>query len=293
MEHDVDIDHRLRAARPRAASPDAGAFDGDLLARVRAQPIAPRRGVRRAVALPVAAGATLAVTAVVMLAGGPGEVGGPSSASAISQALRWFDPPPGTILHARGVETQGGRTTTHETWQSAGDPTVERRLGDTDHGLETSGDAFYDPATNTIYDPPGASSKPGDRLESGDPIVQKVRLLLTRHNMEVSGPEMHNGTSAWAISLKPDLGRPVWTLWVSAANGKPLELRDPGRDASEPAQVITWPTYEVLSGADANAQVTLTGAHPDARVVTDPAEVQAAQERFFGAKGTGEPRKPA
>jgi hypothetical protein len=294
MEHDVNIDQRLRAARPRAASTDAGAFDADLLARVRAQPIAARRGVRRAVALPVAAGATLAVAAVVMLAGGPGEVGGPSSASAISQALRWFDPPPGTVLHARSVETQGGRTRTHEVWQSAGDPTVERRLGDTDHGLETSGDAFYDPATNTIYDPPGASSaKPGDRLESGDPIVQKVRLLLTKDNMEVSGPEMHNGTSAWAISLKPDAGRPVWTLWVSAANGKPLELRDPGRDASEQAQVITWQTYEVLSGSDANAQVTLTGAHPGARVVTDKAEVGAAQERFFPAKGADERRKPA
>jgi hypothetical protein len=302
MEHDVDIDHRLRAARPSAASTDSGAFDADLLARVRAQPIAARRRVRRAVALPVAAGATLAVAVVVMLAGGPGEVGGPSSASAISQALRWFDPPPGTILHVRSVETQGGRTTTHETWQSAGDPTVERRLGyptverrgDTDYGLETSGDAFYDPATNTIYDPPGASSsKPGDWLESGDPIVQKVRLLLTKDHMEVSGPEMHNGTSAWAISLKPDAGRPVWTLWVSATNGRPLELRDPGRDASEQAQIITWPTYEVLAGSDANAQVTLTGAHPDARVVTDEAEVQAARERFFPAKGAHEPRKPA
>ena len=123
--------------------------------------------------------------------------------------------------------------------------------------------------------------------------MQKVRLLLTKANMEVSGPEMHKGTSAWAISLKPDAGRPVWTLWVSAANGKPLELRDPGRDASEQAQVITWPTYEVLSGSDANAQVTLAGAHPDARVVTDEAEVQAAQERFFPAKGAHEPRKPA
>ena len=97
--------------------------------------------------------------------------------------------------------------------------------------------------------------------------------------MEVTGREVHNGVEAWAISLKPDLGRPVWTLWVSAADGKPLELRDPGRDASEQPQVIRWPTYEVLPGAQANRVLTLTGAHPSARVVRDAARAETATRK--------------
>jgi hypothetical protein len=104
----------------------------------------------------------------------------------------------------------------------------------------------------------------------GDPIVEKVRFLLADGDMSVTGREVHDGISSWAISLKPDAGRPVWTLWVSASDGRPLELRDPGRDASEQPQVIRWPTYEVLHGADRPGLLTLTGAHPSARVVHGP-----------------------
>jgi hypothetical protein len=113
-----------------------------------------------------------------------------------------------------------------------------------------------------------------------DPIVGKVRMLLRDGQMVVKGREVHNGSDAWAISLKPDVGRPVWTLWVSAANGKPLELRDPGRDASEQPQVIRWPTYEVLPDSGADNVLTLTGAHPSARVVRDPAQAAAAAQRL-------------
>ena len=98
--------------------------------------------------------------------------------------------------------------------------------------------------------------------------------------MDVTGRENHDGNDAWVISLKADVGRPVWTLWVSAADGKPLELRDPGRDASEAPQVIRWPTYEVLPDAGADKLLTLTGAHPSARVVHDPAQVDAAERRL-------------
>jgi hypothetical protein len=311
VEHHLtdDLDRRLRAARPSAARADDSAFDAQLLARVREQPIARRRTVPRAVAIPMAAGVTLTATAVVMLGGGPGEVGGPSSASAITQTLRWLDPPPGTILHVRSVETKGGHTTTRELWQSADRPGSERQLIEGAQSFESSGGSLYDPATDTIYDTPAkppsgadaagdkpkrapaeaagstSAAKPGeDTLPAADPLVDKVRILLQKGLMAVTGRETHNGTDAWAISLKPDAGRPVWTLWVSTADGKPLELRDPGRDASEQPQVISWPTYEVLPSADADRLLTLTGAHPSAHVVHDAAQTAAAEERLMPPK---------
>jgi hypothetical protein len=274
-----DLERRLRAARPPMARADEDAFDAQLLARLREQPIAARRTVPRAVAVPVAAGLTLTATAAVMLAGGPGDVGGPSSASAVTQALRWLNPPHGTILHARSVETQGARTTTREFWQSADHPATAREVLSGAEGSETAGDARYDAATNTIYEPPAdapSAARPGDKgLPAGDPAVAKVRILLQEGRMVVRGREMHNGVDAWAISLKPDLGRPVWTLWVSAADGKPLELRDPGRDANEQPQVIRWSTYEVLPGAAAGRVLSLTGAHPSAPVVHVGAPAEA------------------
>jgi hypothetical protein len=312
MEHHVtdDLQRRLRAARPPMARVDENAFDAELLARVREQPIAARRTVPRVVAVPVAAGVTLTATAVVMLGGGPGDVGGPSSASAITQALHWLSPPPGTILHVRSVESHGAQTTTRELWQSADHPESERQVISGAQSFETAGDALYDPATNTIYDAPAApptaadgggteaqrrgskiaaagrppAGKRGDDLPAGDPIVDKVRILLQEGRMTVTGREIHNGTEAWAISLKPDVGRPVWTLWVSAADGKPLELRDPGRNASEQPQVIRWPSYEVLPGSGADRVLTLTGAHPSAHVVHDPAQAAAAAQRLMPPK---------
>jgi hypothetical protein len=319
MEHHLtdDLERRLRAARPRAARVDEDAFDAALLVRLRSQPMAARRTIPRAVALPVAAGVTVTATAVVMLAGGPGGTGGPSSAAAISESLRWLSTPAGTILHVRSVETSGTQTTTREMWQSASDTTSEREVTEGAQSFETAGGALYDPATDTIYDasavgglPDGSSDgsakpstaadrakqkravagtprtgKPGDGpLPAGDPIVDKVRILLQRGDMVVTGREVHNGAEAWAISLRPDAGRPVWTLWISAADGKPLELRDPGRDPSEQPQVIRWSTYEVLPGSDAGRLLTLTGAHPSAKVVRDPAQTEAAVRRLMPPK---------
>ncbi len=295
MEHDDltdDLNRRLRAARPAAADVDQHAFDGALLARVRQQPIAPRRSVPRSVAVPVAAGVIVAATAAVVLGGGPDNLGGPPSAAAITQqTLRWLDPPAGTVLHARSIETSGTHTTTREFWQSADEPTAERELVEGAQTFEVSGDALYDPATNTIYDPLGpppaagtvpapGKTGPDPSLPAGDPIVTKVRTLLEQGAMTVTGRELHDGIDTWAISLRPDAGRPVWTMWVSVADGKPVELSDPGRDASEQPQDIRWPVYEVLPGSSAAQLVTLAGAHPSAQIVHDPAQVAAAEQRF-------------
>jgi hypothetical protein len=322
--HDLsdDLDRRLRAARPASARVDEHAFDDALLARVRREPIAARRTVPRSMAVPIAASAIVVATAAVML-GGPGDVGGPSPAAAITQqTLRWLDPPSGTILHVRSVETTGAQTTTREYWQSADAPTTERELVQGATTFESSGDAIYDPATDTIYDPytsPAASDvaadnvkratstvasteqagakgaeskvasseqpsmgKSGDSLPAGDPIVTKVRMLLQDGRMTVTGRELHNGVDAWAISLNPDVGRPVWTLWVSVADGKPLEVRDPGTTAGDQPQVIRWAVYETLADDGAtHPLLTLSGAHPSAQVVHDPAQAAAAQQRLL------------
>jgi hypothetical protein len=314
-----DLDARLRSARPRAGDTDPAAFDAELLARVRENPIAPRRSVPRTVAAPVA-GATLAAAAAVMFIG-PGDVGGPSSsAAAVAQALHWLTPPEHTVLHTVAVEQDGSSTTTHEFWQSTDDPNRARMA---DGGVETAGDDFYDPSTNTIYEPPVGAAPPGVRehkprepedqklaadkakavqaekqtqpaegtphkpmgtLPLGDPIVAKVRSLLGDDRMSVTGREVHNGVDTWKISLNPDLGRPSWTLWVAASDGKPVELVDPGTGSNEPSQEIHWTTYEFLPDSEASGLTTLQGAHPDAKVVTDPAEIDAAQERLFPAK---------
>jgi hypothetical protein len=316
--HDLsdDLDRRLRAARPASARVDEHAFDDALLARLRREPIAARRTVPRSLAVPIAASAIVVVTAAVVL-GGPGDVGGPTPAAAITQqTLRWLDPPPGTILHVRSVETTGAETTTREYWQSADDPNTERELSSGATTYESAADAFYDPATDTIYDPytsPSAagagaadnakdagtkvasSEQPadgkagiagkGDGMPAGDPIVTKVRMLLQDGRMTVTGRELHDGIDAWAISLNPDVGRPGWTLWVSVADGKPLEVRDPGRNAGDQPQVIRWSVYETLADDTAtHPLLTLAGAHPSAHLVHDPAQAAAAEQRLLPHK---------
>jgi hypothetical protein len=314
MEPDVtdQLERRLGAARPDAADPDRYAIDTALLERLCAQPVPSRRAIPRRLAAPVAVGATLTATAIVILSGGPGDVAGPDSArAAITETLHWLSPAAHSVLHTKSVESKNGHQTIREFWQSSDDPRVQRERVQGATTYETSGDGIYDPATDTIYaahqvatsteDPaadakklageragaPAADKQPrvDPRLVEADPIVGKVRTLLQDGQMEVRGREPHNGVDAWAISLKQGLGRKVWTLWVSAADGKPLELRDPGDGSPGETQVIRWDAYEVLPASNADALVSLVGAHPSARVVTDPAQVIAAEERLTGGKG--------
>jgi hypothetical protein len=280
------IDDRLRAVRPKAADVADDAFDAELLAHVQRLPLQRRRASARRVAIPVAtAGVTLATAAVLMFAGGPGDVGGPSSAAAIEQALHWFSPPSGTVLHVRSVETQGDHTTIRESWQSADDPASDREVLDGPIRYETSADGLYDPSTNTIYQGGGDGPKDDSIARIvGDPVVKKVRYGLEHGDMTVTGRARHNGQDAWEISLNADAGRPVWKVWVSAADGKPLELQDPGRDANEEPSSIRWESYEVLGNATAGQLVTLQGAHPTAKIISDHSQVDAAWRRAFGEK---------
>ena len=289
-----------------------------------------------------------------MLAG-PGDVGGPSRASALTQTLRWLNPPAGTILHARSIETEGSQDHDSRVLAVGRPSRTQRERVEGGLAYEIAGDAIYDPATNTIYtgpkdgakDGPAADKRraadiarsaddaakakaiaaggamaltvrlrtPGRRLRrrrsrrrgaageatgerrrrpasgrvdvngitlpAGDPIVTKVRVLLQMGHATVVGRERHNGVATWSIALNQGVGRPVWRLWVDADSGRPVELRDPGQRAGEPAQVIRWTTYEVLHTSKANAVLTLAGAHPSAHVVHDLAQWQAAEQRLL------------
>jgi hypothetical protein len=321
MEHDVmdDLNRRLRAARPAVGDTPA---DEALLARLRTEPIARPRSVPRAAVPIAAAGATVLATATVLLAGAPGGGGGPETASAITQALHWFDPPQGSTLHVRSVATSGTTTTVRELWQSADDPRDERfAYRDERTAYEVEQGAFYDPATDTIYkgdyapepmsrpkprdgkpaeDPAAADEKAkapddsaqrtqpanpsgdqkakaphGDDLPAGDPMVIKIRMLLQEGRAAVGDRATHDGVDAFPITLGQGLGRPQWTLWVSADDGHPLELLDPGRTSDDRPQRIRWTAYDLGGNV-----TTLAQAHPGARVVDDPAAVAAAAQRL-------------
>ena len=296
-----DLDRRLRAARPREARADEYGVDAELLARVREEPIAPRRGVRRAVAVPVAAGVTLAATAVVMLGGGPGDVGGPSSAAAITQTLRWLDPPAGTILHVRSVETQGTQTTTRELWRSADNPAAARQVTQGAHTVETAGDAFYDPATNTIYDPRRARMLPRSRRRGSGRSRRpaRVRHPAIRRSRPATRSSRRCGSCCRSAGWRSPDARTTTAPRRGRSRSSPRPAGRPGRcgcrpttasrsscaipvaTPSEQPQVIRWQTYEVLPGSGAAQLLTLKGAHPSARVVEDPAQIAAAQQRLL------------
>ena len=304
MEHDK-LTTRLRAARPAAATIDPDAFDAALLERLRQQP-APPRGARRPRRALTAAGGVVAIATVIAVFGG--SPSGPTPAAAVTQALHWLNPPAGTILHTLSISTQGGHTTTLEMWQAANDPTTERLRYGGDPTYETAGAAVYDPSTNTIYlgtaDAPSSplakaqlgagrvDAKVGTLLP-GDPIVEKVRTLLQDGDMTVGSEETHDGTLAFPISLNADAGRPIWTLWVSATDGRPLELIDPGRDSAEAPQDVRWPTYQILPGTHAGALLTLAGAHPSAHVVSNRAQIVVADQRLMGKQQSNNPAADA
>ena len=69
MEHDVidDLEPGCAPPVPQPPAPTTDAFDAELLARVREQPVPAPHRFRARVAAPVAAGVTVTAVAVVML----------------------------------------------------------------------------------------------------------------------------------------------------------------------------------------------------------------------------------
>jgi hypothetical protein len=296
----MDVNERIRAARPPI---DDAEPDTELLRRVMAQPV--RRSRRPLVAIPAVAVAALIAATFVLLGGNQ-----PETASALSQAMHWFDPPPGTVLHSRIVNDAGQA---REFWQDVDHPENSRTIEP--NGFEVGDGAIYDPSANTIYKDNGKRSVPADKPQDpgddpgrdakkkvkldeenpgstetrpapgrvdkptdenmpvGDPFVAKVRVLIDMGRAGVRGRVVHNGVDAWAISLTAG-DRPPWTVWVRADNGKPLAFSDPGDPTrNKPAESGVWETYEKLDRGD--VPLTLQAAHPNAAVVTDGAKFDA------------------
>lgn len=79
----------------------------------------------------------------------------------------------------------------------------------------------------------------------------------------------------------PGAGEPPWTLWTAAADGRPLELRVDSGPGTRIEETTRWTVYEVVLGDDADALLTLKGAHPDAKVVRNPDAYEAAMSRLY------------
>jgi hypothetical protein len=341
MGHRVDdpVDKRLRAARPPLADVDPAIYDADLLARVQRQPDVPSARRPRRLALPIGAALAIVVAAALVLTGGPLNLRSPSRAdAAITRALRWFDPPAGSILHMRSEMTSarpngGSAVLVQETWQSADHPGQERRL---EGAAETDsrGD-LYDVATDTVYaymaprpeqlrrdaraalarkiasaKAAGASADTIDRLradrdrilaqidsgkplatgneqaEVGDALVNVIRHLLDHGDATVGDVTTHDGVDAFPITFRPGgKNAPRWQMWVRTSDGRPLELRiDPTAPVSlgtPGLQTVRWSAYDILTHADPDTPLTVSGAHPGANVITDPSAYHNAAQRLF------------
>ena len=233
---------------------------------------------------------TLAAAAAVMFAGGPGDVGGPSSAAAIEQALHWLNPPAGTVLHVRSVETQGGRTTTREFWQSADDPTAERELLDGRSRYETAGDGLYDPTTNTIYvggaTRQGAGRAGADARSVGDPVVKKVRFLLEDERMTVTGRERHNGQRPGRSRSSPTPAGPCGRCGSPPTTASRSSCATP---AATRTRHRRHPLGDLrgADGADADRLAHAQGRPPDGERRPRPRPGRRRGERVFGAKDRG------
>jgi hypothetical protein len=195
------MERRLRAARP--AIDDDAEPDLELLARVMAEPVPARR--RRAVAPMLAATAVAAVATVVVLASRP------APASAISQALRWFDPPAGKVLHSRTVDPGGA---VHEFWQDTDHP--ERMRIIEANGYETGPDSVYDPHTNTIYLDGAAVATPSD----AERRAKAAKLAAEGKTTGPAGPAAEGKTTEEVAPAKRAAGerKPV----AAAESGDPI-----------------------------------------------------------------------
>jgi hypothetical protein len=111
-------------------------------------------------------------------------------------------------------------------------------------------------------------------------MAAQIRKLLGQGKAELGPETTHAGITALPITFWPNgtgPESPRWTLWTVADDGRPLELRIDNGPGTDPLQTTRWTVYELVD----SAPLTLTGAHPGARIVRDPDAYEAATARLY------------
>jgi hypothetical protein len=307
----MDLDERIRSARPPI---DDAAPDEDLLRRVMAQPVTRRRR-RPLVAIPVVAVAALIAAAFVLLGGNQ-----PETASALSQAMHWFDPPAGTVLHSRIVNDAGQA---REFWQDVDHPENSRTIEP--NGLEVGAGAIYDPATNTIYKDDGKRALPSKakgqdakkdtsdmarhdaikqaKLDAEDPGGTETRPAPGRVDkpadeaMPIGDPfvakvrVLIDDGRAGVKGREVHAGVEAWAISLTAGDRDPWTVwvrADNGKplafsDPGDPTRnkAPESGVWETYEKLDrGDAPLTVQAAHPNAKIVTDGAQFDAILQRL-------------
>jgi hypothetical protein len=225
----------------------------------------PRRWVSRRVAFGASAVSAAAATAAVLaLVVGAGGSGGPSAADAavIHHALTAVTPPAGDILHTEVTGVQGGVTFVNKVWRQTAPPYAGRAIKDqeefSNNGTTSS---EYDPAKNTIYQQPDASSP----TPFTDPVAQ-VRHQLASGQAQVNGTVVIDGTPLYKIDLPRGL-----VGYFDTRSYTPRYIDEPQEDGT--VLRLRFVVYEYLPMTPAN-QVLLNVAaqHPSARIDTNPSD---------------------
>ena len=129
------------------------------------------------------------------------------NASAIEQAMHWFDPPAGAILHTHLTDTNAGKTTDQEFWGVADDITALARIR---YGgaYEVSSDGIYDVA--------------GEHDLRADHRRQAGQRRHRRRGHQEAGPDAGRRQAAAEGGVRPGEGRRH-----SAGRGGPDRGQDP------------------------------------------------------------------
>ena len=226
------------------------------------QPRAARRPARRWLWAGgfAAAAATAAIVALVGT-GGSGNLS-PASAAVVHRALQAVTPPANMILHVKMESTQNGVPVVGELWQETSPPFASRALkGAPGHQSESADDGTstfdYDPATNTISKQPDAS-KP----TFSDPISAVREQLRSGQAQDVSTAVV-DGATLYKIDLVHGL-----VGYFDKTTYRLRYLDDPQRDGS----IVRFQLldYRYLPLAGNRSLLSLTAAHPSARLETSP-----------------------
>lgn len=220
----------------------------------------PALGIRWASAGAVAA----AIGAALVLLGWPAGSTGPSAAGAaiLRHALQAITLPADAIVHIKETGVDNGRPVSVEWWQRTSPPYTLRMIkGLVGQELETADTATtsfrYDTATNTIVQTP-ASSPPA----LVDPI-EGVRAQLAHGDARVAGTSTIDGTKVYEIDLPNGV-----VAYFDTTNYQPMYVDNDQRDGGVVRTRVG--IYQELPMTPGNTKLlSITAAHPDARVQTD------------------------